>query len=653
MAWANLWDNLLLWVTLHPGATYLLVLLVSLCESLALIGLLVPGTVIMVGIGALVGTGAISASFTLLTAIAGAVAGDGISYWLGRHYHQELKRHWPFCRYPQILLRGEKFFHRHGGKSVLLGRFVGPVRPVVPLIAGMLDMPVRRFVLVNIFSAIGWAFAYIVPGIVLVESLTLIGAVSTRLSLLLLVLGLFLWLLFWLCRKAFFLLGRLGPKEERFLMPVLVLTLILSGGIFLGVLEDLVSGDPLVQADQAIYQFLQTLRTYWGDQLLVAVTELGDGVVNIAISAAVLLGLLVRRHFRAVRFWLVALGGGACLVQLFKWSLHRPRPIEVYLGVSSWSFPSGHTLMSVVLYGFLAILLVRRFSPGRGWILFGFAIGMSLLIAFSRLYLGVHWLSDVLGGLSLGWAWVTLLGVIYLHPKGSGPPRRVLLLPALLALLLTGTWHIHNQHAGDLVRYQPRSPVQSISVESWLASGWQELPGWRIDLAGEVEQPLTLQWAGNPDRLADALVRGGWTRMVGFNYQKLLNLLVPRAEIQQLPVLPLLAEGRQEQLLMSTPMNEKRLVLRLWPTVFKLSDIDQALWVGSVDFEYADSMVNFLTLPRGSGLYASALEPLREALSADVVKFWVQRPLTERQRATGWDGKMLLLAENSSTLSGD
>ena len=141
--------------------------------------------------------------------------------------------------------------------------------------------------------------------------------------------------------------------------------------------------------------------------------------------------------------------------------------------------------------------------------------------------------------------------------------------------------------------------------------------------------------------------------MVGFNYQKLLNLLVPRAEIQQLPVLPLLAEGRQEQLLMSTPMNEKRLVLRLWPTVFKLSDIDQALWVGSVDFEYADSMVNFLILPRGSGLYASALEPLREALSADVVKFWVQRPLTERQRATGWDGKTLLLAENSSTLSGD
>ncbi|MGK2904787.1 MAG: hypothetical protein ACSLFH_00345 [Desulfuromonadales bacterium] len=143
-------------------------------------------------------------------------------------------------------------------------------------------MPPARFVLVNIFSAIGWAFAYIVPGIVLAGSLTLIGAVSTRLSLMVLLLGTFLWLVFWLCRKVFTLLGELGPKEEQFLLPALILTLVLAGWLFLDVLEDLVSEDPLVQTDHAIYQLLQGLRTPWGDQLMVGVTEFGDGVVNIA-----------------------------------------------------------------------------------------------------------------------------------------------------------------------------------------------------------------------------------------------------------------------------------------------------------------------------------------------------------------------------------
>ena len=75
------------------------------------------------------------------------------------------------------------------------------------------------------------------------------------------------------------------------------------------------------------------------------------------------------------------------LVQLFKWSLHRPRPISIYQGVSSWGFPSGHTTMSVVVYGFLAVLLVRGLAPRWRWIPFVLAFAISLLVAFSRIYL--------------------------------------------------------------------------------------------------------------------------------------------------------------------------------------------------------------------------------------------------------------------------
>lgn len=645
MNWTHLWHSALHWVTLHPFAAYLGILLVSLSESLALVGLLVPGTVIMLGIGALAGSGVLSLQITLLAAMTGAVAGDGISYWLGRHYHQELKILWPFRRYPQMLSRGEEFFQRHGGKSVLFGRFVGPVRPVIPVIAGMLDMPPGRFVLVNVLSAVGWAFAYLIPGVVLGSSLTLIGAVSARLSLLLFLVGLLLWLGFWLCRKAFTWLGRLGPKGERLLLPLLCLALFVASWVFLGVLEDLLTLDPLVQADHAIYQFLQSLRSPWGDQLLVAITELGDGLVNFAVAVAVLLALLWRRKCRAAGFWLLAACGGAGLVQLFKWILHRPRPISIYQGVSGWGFPSGHTTMSVVLYGFLAILLVRCFNSRWRWLPFGAAIGISLLIAFSRLYLGAHWLSDILGGLSLGWAWVTFLGIFYLRRTQEAPSRRLLLSVVLTALLMVGSWHIHSRQAQDLLRYQERVQAQTLSVADWLRNDWRHLPGWRIDLGGEVEQPLTFQWAGDPERLAAQLTRQGWLRVTGPDFKQLLNLFVPGVGIEQLPLLPLLENGQQERLLLALSQGQQRLVLRLWPTAYRLADGGRPLWVGTVESERALPLAGFLTLPKGVGNYTEALQLLTRSILPGDNGVVVERLAKNAGEARHWDGRVLLAGE--------
>jgi membrane protein DedA with SNARE-associated domain/membrane-associated phospholipid phosphatase len=645
MNWTHVWDTALHWVTLHPVVAYLGIFGVALSESLALVGLLIPGTVIMIGIGALAGSGALSIKVTLVAAMLGAVVGDGISYWLGRYYQLGLKARWPFRNYPQLLVRGEEFFHKHGGKSVLLGRFVGPVRPIIPVIAGMLDMPVERFLAVNILSAVGWAFAYLIPGVLLGGSLTLVGAVSTRLSLLLLLLVLLLWLTFSLGHQVFNWLGRLGPKGER-LLPLLGLALFLAGWVFLGVLEDLVNLDPLVQADQAIYRFLQSLRTPWGDWLLVAVTELGDSLVNLPIAVTVFVLLILLRKFRAAAYWLLALGGGAALVQLFKWTMHRPRPIDIYQGISSWGFPSGHTTMSVVLYGFLAILLVRSCNPRWRWLPFSAAIGISLCIAFSRLYLGAHWLSDVLGGLSLGWAWVTLLGIVYLRGSDDTLPKKLLLGGVLLAILLAGAWHIHGRHAQDLARYQVQKPAQELPAASWQDLGWQELPGRRIDLAGEDEGPLNLQWAGDPGQLSALLIAQGWRPSPGLNLKHYLNILTPQAALQQLPVLPLLEDGRQERLLLSLTLKNERVVLRLWPTDFQLSESNQPLWVGSVDREVANSMADLFTIPRGTREYSAALQQLRQFLPPEVIVGSVRRPVKVKLPAQRWDGQTLLLTES-------
>jgi membrane protein DedA with SNARE-associated domain/membrane-associated phospholipid phosphatase len=649
MHWTHIWNTALEWVTLHPSIAYPAIFFIALSESLALVGLLIPGTALMIGIGALVGSGALSLQATLIMAMTGAVAGDGISFWLGKHFHQDIKKYWPFRKHPQLLVRGEKFFHRHGGKSIFFGRFVGPVRPIIPVIAGMLDMPLKNFLLVNILSAIGWAFAYLIPGVLLGSSLTLIGAVSMRLSLLILLLLLLFWLAFWLSKKMFDLLGFLGPKEEQLLLPVLCISLGLAGWLFLGVLEDVVSLDPLVRADQSIYQFLTALRTPWGDQIMVAVTEFGDSLMNAAILIVVLLVLLCKRQFRAAAYWVIAALGGAGLVELFKWLLHRPRPIDIYQGIFSWSFPSGHTTMSVVLFTFLAILLVRSFSSKWRWLPFAIAIGLSLLIAFSRLYLGAHWLSDVLGGLSLGWAWATLLGIFYLRQPAVILPRRPVISGLVCVLIFVGAWHIQRHHTADLSRYQIQDKIQTLNFTNWQTNGWQQLSAWRVDFGGEQEQPLILQWAGDPEKLAEKLYKQGWTAGSELKIKQLLFFFVPNVKIRKLPLLPQLADGRRERLILTRYQDNRRLVLRLWPSKFKTSEPDLPLWVGSLDTEQAKaiSAAGLLTLPLGDRNYSGVLHYLTQSVP-QLQSSHVTRPDHLMERVPGSNSQVLLLWDETA-----
>src|SRR3569832_2889767 len=155
---------LLDWITAHPHWAGRAVFAISLSEALAVVVLVVPGVAMTCGSGALVAGGARERWSTLAWAAAGAIVGDGLSYWVGHHYKDRLRDMWPCRKYPALMRRGELFFERHGGKSVLFGRFVWPVRPIIPVVAGMLGMPPARFLAVNVASTNTKTPAYTLPG---------------------------------------------------------------------------------------------------------------------------------------------------------------------------------------------------------------------------------------------------------------------------------------------------------------------------------------------------------------------------------------------------------------------------------------------------------------------------------------------------------
>lgn len=121
----------------------------------------------------LTGHGATQLSTALLMAFLGAVSGDGLSFWLGKHFKDRIHHIWPFSRYPKVLQSGTRFFETHGGKSVIIGRFIGPIRPIIPMVAGALNMSAKRFFIYNASSAIVWAPMYVLPGFLVGASLQL------------------------------------------------------------------------------------------------------------------------------------------------------------------------------------------------------------------------------------------------------------------------------------------------------------------------------------------------------------------------------------------------------------------------------------------------------------------------------------------------
>jgi membrane protein DedA with SNARE-associated domain len=149
----------------HQEWAPLIVGLMAFGESLAFISLVLPFFTILIGIGALIGaTGSVDFWIVLFAAAIGAALGDWLSYWLGRHYHAEIARMWPLRNYPDLLPRGERFFKRWGAWAVVLGRFTGPLRASVPIVAGAVHMPQGLFQLANWTSAFLWAAVLLTVG---------------------------------------------------------------------------------------------------------------------------------------------------------------------------------------------------------------------------------------------------------------------------------------------------------------------------------------------------------------------------------------------------------------------------------------------------------------------------------------------------------
>ena len=431
-------DNLTTWLSGNPQWLSLAIFLVALLECLALVGILLPGVVLLFSLALLAGSGVLTLWQTLLLAYAGALYGDMISYALGRRFQHNIDRLPVLRHHPQWILRAELYFRHYGVTSLLVGRFIGPLRPMLPMVAGMLNMPLLRFVLVSLVAAAGWALAYLLPGWATGAALRLPMAEG-----------------FW--SEAAVLLAGIGV--------ILLLTIqaslaekprasLLGGGLSLLLLLGISIGRPHLDAlDQGLMALVQEQRQAHLDQWIGTLTRLGDFHIQLAVAAVLCSLLLLARRWRHLLF-----AGSTLLVTALgnttlKHGFARARPDVLSEPLSSFSFPSGHSSAAFAFFLVLGVLAGRGQSARLRLAWLVVASLPALAIALSRVYLGVHWPSDIIAGALLASA-VCGLSLALCQRQEALPalPARLwwIVLPACLAVLgAMATWQL----SAALLRY--------------------------------------------------------------------------------------------------------------------------------------------------------------------------------------------------------
>jgi len=421
-----------------------LVVIIGL-ESL---GIPLPGETALVTAAALAALGRLNIYGVVAAATVGAILGDNAGYWIGRKGGLALVQ-----RYGRTaglnearLQRVHAFFDRHGAKTVFIGRFVALLRSWAAALAGVACMPYGTFTLYNALGGFVWAAVFGSLGYLFGRNLPLLerymGQASLAAVLLIaLVVSIALagrWfrqnraaVVEWTSR----LWPRLGalpaiaairarhPRlwefaaarfaREEYLGLHLTIGLAVSLAalwLFGGVTEDVIHHDPLTRFDLSLADRMHAHATRVGYSVANAISFVGSPVVLAVPAVVVTVILAARRRWILLLGWLAAFAGGSMLNWALKRIVQRPRPLygSAFLHGNSFSFPSGHAIGGLIGYGMLAYVIVTLWAERRRTKV-AVVVAAAVIVAaigFSRVYLGVHYFSDVVGGFAAGTVWL-------------------------------------------------------------------------------------------------------------------------------------------------------------------------------------------------------------------------------------------------------
>ncbi|BAU58426.1 VTT domain-containing protein [Halorhodospira halochloris] len=608
-SWAH---GILDWLSANPGWTTAFIFFVALCEGVVVAGLVVPGATLLFVAGALVGTGHVELWPSLIAAFFGAFIGDSISYLLGKHYGDRLRTYWPLRRYPRALAKGDEFFAAHGGKSLVFGRFVGPVRGIIPAIAGMMGMPPRPFFIVNFFSALFWAPAYLLPGMVFGASLAVAASVAVRLVALLLLVLVIAWGGWWLIanvlaprlRSSGALIawrarnwGRYHPLAAQALSgPRYALRAFsysagwvwwaaLAGLVALAIYQAVLGGPTLL--DEALLGALVTYTSVELRGFFILPSLLLEPTVWVPALLGGVLWVAGGGRWRGALVLVLIVSASALVAVLMGLGLSNWSTIPLYRGAPLLGFPSPEVAGFTSLVLAVGVLATVVYGPLR-WPVLIVGVIIPLLAALSGVIVGRLWFVDALGGLLLG---VVMAGLVIMARSSAQRRLPERTLPAIVAGVLVAAVAFKGVTAlpDERERFVVQAQAPQLTTDEWLEVGPAESLGRELRWLDGGRRPVDIQWLAEIEAIKECLEQAGWVepdrRLHG-----VLRWFQPDPEVEKMLPVARWHRGRLPDLIRVQQIgDDQRLVLRLWLAPVEMVETDKQVWLTTLELETVHS----------------------------------------------------------------
>ena len=580
------------WVQLHPNATGWMIFLVALGESLLLVGILLPGAALLVGLGTLIGLGVVDFQLAWITASLGAFVGDGISFWIGHHYKERLLKIWPMYKFPKLIEQGQSFFKKWGLLSVFIGRFVGLVRPIIPAIAGMMQMPIKKYIAISTIAAILWSPFYLLPGMLFGNAMGVMSKVAGQLAILVLIFVITVVLVYWVIQLLY---GFLLPRTHRILSRVLVwsqkhrylgrftsglidprkpekgslalmasfiLALTIAALVF-GLNNQLIANWSL-----SVSEFMRAFHTDWTEPVMLFILALTHDLSIFIPSLMVFLWLLRRKRGVAAGHWGFIVVTGYILALLVNYFASQE--------AQSW-FGFQHLTWFVAVISFWAAFISGALPHKmRSWP-YTLATLLIAVAAFAQLFFNQMSLGVMLIAIFSAVFWASVVAIAYrmrVRKQVLGWPISSLFftvqaIAVLFVLVFFSKQLIKEEHLTK----------EQWSYNQWLSCEAEERKDW----LNRPKQIFNIQFHGSLKVLSLELEKQGWKSSRPNSWKDIWKALTNNKDSEDVAIIPTTNNGKTEAIIFTKKQNDRLLVVHLWLEPIQLNHSSYPVFAGYVD----------------------------------------------------------------------
>ncbi len=420
-------DLFLSWIQQNPDWLLAAFFFIALTETLPIIGWVVPGIGILFSLSAISGSASIPKWEILTSAALGGFLGDFISFMLGRTFREDIYKLPKLRKYQHWFKRGEQFFEKHGTFSIVLGRFFGPLRPIIPLTAGVMELPLKKFLFVSVSVSLPWAIFYCMPGYITGQTLD-----ENQFNLFYIATFMIVLIIAELIIR-FLLHLRINPRPEwkntsiTFLFLFLLIVLLAFYGFFDTLEERLADLRSGILSDRLALDKMFALVSLSSSLLMVGI-YLMVSVYHLSQSTL----LLVRSHLLMISFCI-----GSYFLAHFVIALFFPNflPIEI----NSHFFLTGHTFLAFITTGLVLIPHTLNHTDFKSQPIISYPLQCRILVywtafvSIAKVYFQANHLMHTLFSMLLGLFFIFLYYQYLTHT--SNKPREHLNHPRLITLI--------------------------------------------------------------------------------------------------------------------------------------------------------------------------------------------------------------------------